>query len=117
MTSLKTDLLRTLEERLGILCAVRMVLAGVNVQTAKLIVACAVGREHAANGFFDEALGMLGLNLARRLHPQSAGKAAVAIVELLIELLAAEFDFLRVDDDDEVAIVDVGGPGRLVVCG
>ena len=58
MTSLKTDLLRTLEERLGILRAVRMILSGVHVQTAKLIVARAVGREHAANGLLDQALGM-----------------------------------------------------------
>src|ERR1700735_2629403 len=114
MTSLKTDLLRTLEERLGILRAMRMVLAGVNVQSPELIVARAVRREHSANGFFDEALGVLGLNLARRLHPQSAGKAAVAIIEFLVELLAAEFDFLRVDDDDEIAVVDVRSPGRLV---
>ena len=46
---------------------------------------------------------------------QAAREAGVAVGLLLLELGAGEGDLLGVDDDDEVATVDVRGEGRLVL--
>ena len=48
-------------------------------------------------------------------HLESAGIVAVPVVELLLPLITAELDLLRIDDDHVVAVVDVRRPGRLVL--
>ena len=40
--------------------------------------------------------------------------AGVPAQELLLGFLAGEDGLLRIDDDDEIATVDVGGEGRFV---
>src|ERR1700688_894390 len=57
----------------------------------------------------EDVAGSLGLEIAHVL--------AVAPVELLLELLAREFDLLGIDHDDVIAVVDVRRPGRLVAAG
>ena len=54
-------------------------------------------------------LGLALEHLGQRPRLDSAGVAAVAPVGLLGELVAGDPDLLRVDDDDEVAGVDVRG--------
>ena len=46
---------------------------------------------------------------------QPSGIAGVAVVELVVELVAGDRDLLRVDDDDEVAGVDVRRELRLAL--
>src|SRR5207302_358577 len=41
--------------------------------------------------------------------------AGVVVVKFLVELVARELDLRRVDHDDEVTRVDVGGEARLVL--
>src|SRR5579884_493152 len=53
----------------------------------------------------------------RRLNFEAARKTAVAVVHFSVPLLAAEFDFVGVDDDDMVSIVNVGRPSRFVLAG
>src|SRR5262245_45909796 len=36
-------------------------------------------------------------------------------IDLVLALLAGQHDFFRVDDDDIVAVIDMGGIGRLVL--
>src|SRR5579863_6438846 len=115
MTSLKKlPFLLALEERLRILGRVRMAVARVDVQAAQLIVTRAIGREHAAHRALDESFGMLGMNFARGLNAQTAGVTAVAVIEFLIEFLSAQLDFLGIDDDHVIAVVNVRRPRRLV---
>ncbi len=57
-----------LEQRLGLLRVVRMRFAFINLQATQLLVAHTVGREHTANGHFNETFGMLVVNFTRRLR-------------------------------------------------
>ena len=80
-------------------------------------VAHAVGRQHAANGALDQTFGVFLAHFLRGLGLQAAGITAVGIINFLRPLVAAEFHFVGVEDDHMVAIVDVRGPGRLVLAG
>src|SRR6202163_95757 len=115
--ALKYFLRLHLGERLRLLGGMRMVRTGVDVEAPELDVAHAVGREHSANGALDEALGILVAHLGRRLGPQTAWVAGVAMVDFLGPLPRRELDLVRVDDHDVVAVVDVRGPGRLGAAG
>ncbi len=92
----------------------RMSRSRVDFQTVELDVAHAVGREHAAHGALDEALGVLVLDLPRGLDFEAARISAVTVVDFVVPLFTAEFDFVRVDHDDVIAVVDVRCPGRFV---
>src|SRR5436309_1462338 len=81
--------------------------AGVDFQLGELLPCEAVLREHALDRLA-EHLGRAAVELlAERALAQAAREARVAVVELLVELLAGDGDLLGVDDDDEVAGVDV----------
>src|SRR6185437_6973595 len=61
-------------------------------------------------------LGRAPLELVpQRAALEAAGVAGVPVVELVVELLPRDVDLFRVDDDDEVAGVDVRGVLRLVL--
>ena len=71
--------------------------------------------QHALHGMLDDALGMLCQCLFESLGLQSTGIAAVTEV-LLLELLATrDADLLGVDDNDEVAGVNMGRVLGLVL--
>src|SRR5580704_7243434 len=89
--------------------------SGVDAQAAQLDVARAVGREHSAHGPLDQPFGMFVGDLARGLHFQTAGIVAMTVIELLLPLVAAELNLVSVDDDNVIAIVDMGSPRRLVL--
>jgi len=82
-----------------------------------LDVAHPVGRQHSANRALDQPFGVLSLHVEGGFRAQAAREAAVAAVDLLKPLVAAELDLLGVEDHDVVAVVDVGRPGRFVLPG
>ncbi len=86
----------------------RVLGAGVDLQLADLGPAELVAGKHALHGLPQDLGGAALELLAQRSAAQAAGIARVAVVELLVELLAGDVDLLGVDDDDEVAGVDVG---------
>jgi len=94
-----------------------MLLPGVNVEATQLHLAHAVRRKHAPNGALDEALRVLLFDLLCGLNLEAARETRVTVIDLLIPLLAAEFDLIGVDDDDVIAVVDVRRPGGLVLTG
>src|SRR6266487_2846647 len=92
-----------------------MLRTGVDLQLPELRAPEPVARQHSLHGL-PQHLGGPPLELfAQRPAAQAAGIARVPVVHLVVELLARDRDLLGVDDDDEVAGVDVRGVLRLVL--
>src|SRR5450830_1744810 len=110
-------LLRDLAEcvGLGLLGSVGVLGACVDLELGELCTTNGVLGEHAANGLFDGARRVLLEHLGVRGRREAARVTGVAVRLLLGELGAGEGYLLRVDDDDEVAYVHVGGKGGLVL--
>jgi hypothetical protein len=89
--------------------------AGIDLQLRDLPTSEPVLREHSLDGLAQDFLGPPLELLAQRAATEPAGIARVPVVDLLVELVARDLDLLRVDDDDEVAAVDVGRVGRLAL--
>src|SRR6476646_3406429 len=86
-----------------------MVGTGVDLQLADLGARELVLRKHPLDRLADH-LGGTALELfAQRAASQSARVAGVAVIHLLVELVSRHVDLLGIDDDDEVAAVDVRG--------
>src|SRR5207247_8390201 len=100
-------------ERLGCLRAMRMLGAGVDLQLRDLLPGEPVLREHALDGTPQDLLRAPVELLAQRAAAQPAGIAGVPVVALLVELVAGDPDPFGVDDDDEVAAVDMLRVGGL----
>src|SRR5690606_19447318 len=94
-------------ERLRVLGLVRVVRPGVDLQLLGHGPAELVLRQHALDRLLEQPLGVLLQHLTEGLLPQTAGVAAVPVLERLFALVPGEGDLLGVDDDDEVAGVDV----------
>src|SRR5206468_1271926 len=71
--------------------------------------------EHALDRELDDALGMQLLHSLVGVEVAAAGVAGVGVVLDNVGLAAGDFDLVGVMDDDEVAGVDVGGVGGLVL--
>ena len=87
----------------------------VDMQAADLLSALGVAGEHSLDG---DGHGFLRVVLHQVLvgdFLQVTDPAGVPAQELLLELLAGEDGFLRVDDDDEIAAVNVGGERGFVL--
>jgi hypothetical protein len=90
-----------------------MLRARVDLQLRQLSAGEPVLRKHAADGCAQH-LGRPALELvAERAAPETAGVAGMPVIPLLVELVAGDGDLLGVDDDDEVARVDVRRVLRL----
>ena len=90
-----------------------MLLTGIDVQALQGILGNGVAGHHTADG---HAHGQLRLVLHQQAILgllQAADPAGVGAVILLLQFLAGEDGLLRIDDDDEVAAVGVGGVLRL----
>ena len=75
-----------------------------------------VPRKHALDRLADN-LGRPSLELlAQGSCLQAAGEAGMPVDQLLVELLPGDVDLLRVDDDHEVARVDVRRVAGLASC-
>src|SRR5882724_346806 len=94
-------------EGFRVLSLMRMIRAGVDLRLVQLLPREAVPREHALDRLADH-FGRPALELVtQRPAPQATRIAGMAVVELVVQLVAGDGDLLRVDDDDEVAGVDV----------
>jgi hypothetical protein len=86
---------------------------GVDLELAELLAAQPGAGEHPLDRLPDDLLGPPLQQLAEGAEANPARIAAVAPVALRLALVPGHRDLLRVDDDDEVADVDVGGIGGL----
>src|SRR4051794_7465872 len=103
-------------EGLGILAAVRMLGAVVEMQSAHLVAAERAARDHALDRLLKHALGEAALeHLAGGDLLDPARIAGVLVIDLLLELAACEADLAGVDDHDMVAAIDVRRVARLVL--
>src|SRR6202012_5783998 len=91
--------------RLGL---VRVIGPRVHLQLAKRLPAERVLWQHAPDRLLDDPLGVLLHQLAIAARPQATRVPGVPIRPLLLQLVAAQRDLVRVDDDHEVT----GVPGR-----
>lgn len=101
--------------RLGLLRGVRVLGTGVHLELGQLGTAEAVLGEHAADGLLHRANRVLLEKLGVVDSLQTARVTRVAVGDLLLTLVAGEGDLVGVDDDDEVAGVEVVGEARLVL--
>src|SRR4051812_43568323 len=106
---------RLIAEGLGLLRGVRVVRAGVDLQLGEELTAEDALREHALDRLGDRQGGLAVEEFFVGLDAEAAGLAAVVVVVLLLELAAGEQDLVGVDDDDEVARVDVRRERSLVL--
>src|SRR5258706_12043344 len=101
--------------RHGLLGFMRMFGAGINAQIAHLDAAERAARDHALDGLLDHALGEATLeDRLRAALLDATDEAGVLVIHLVFALATGQHDVRRVDDDDVVAAVDVGGVGREV---
>ena len=92
-----------------------MILAAEYVQLLVHAPAQGALRQHALHCEFDGALRVLLQQLAQRNALQVADVAGVMVVELVRELGPRDLHRARVDDDDVIAQVLVGGVVGLVL--
>ena len=71
--------------------------------------------EHALDGVLDDALGMLLHCLLEGLLTHAAGITRDAGIHLVGDLGASHFDLVAVDDDYEIARINMRRVGRLVL--
>src|SRR5437773_619692 len=102
-----------LVHRHRLLRLVRMVGTRVDLELGRQAPAEAVLRQHADDSVAHEADRMPGQHLARARPPHAARIGRVTDVLLLLELLARQPDLGRVDDDHEVARVEVRREPRV----
>src|SRR5438477_536383 len=100
---------------LRVLRPVRMLGTGVDLELRQLAARQLVLGEHPLDGQADH-LGRAPVELlAERAAREAAGIAGVPVVALLVELRARRHDLLGVDDDHEVASIDVRRVLRLAL--
>ncbi len=92
-----------------LLCLVRMLAAGVELELGDHLEGELVLRQHPPHGLAEDQLRTAGLAPGGRLHPQPRIARVPRILLLLPFVRVAEDDLLHVDDDDEIAGIDVRG--------
>ena len=81
----------------------------VAVQAGQSLSTDGVGRDHALDSVGHSQIAVLSHQLAVLDLLQTADVLAVGDVELLLSLLAGQNSLIAVDDNDEIAAVNVGG--------
>src|SRR5690349_23719754 len=102
-------------KRLRPLGLMRMIRTGVDLELSQLLRAEPVVRQHPLHGAADDLLRPPLQQVTERLLLEALRVAAVAGVDLALELVAGDRDAARVEDDDVVAGVEVGLEGGLVL--
>src|SRR2546426_8969084 len=92
-----------------------MIASLVHLQLGEQPVTEAIFGNHAFDRMQDKALRMTGADLGNALEPLAALPAGIGHVLLVRFLLAGDDDLFSVDDDDEVAGVEVWCENRLVL--
>src|SRR4249919_429942 len=93
----------------------RMIRPGIDLQLAQLLGPEAIVRKHPLDGPPDDLFGPACEQVAEGLLLEALGIAAVAAVQLALELVAGHRDACGVEHDDVVARVEAGLVGRLVL--
>src|SRR6476646_9694830 len=93
----------------------RMICPGIDLQLAQLLGSEPVVRQHPLDGSPDDLFGPPREEVAEGLLLEALGIAAVAAVQLALELVAGHGDTSGVEHDDVVARVEAGLVGRLVL--
>ena len=93
----------------GLLSSVTVLGTAVDAQAGQSVRTQAVLGQHALDGLLDSELRALLHEGAVRDLLQTAGPAGMVAIEFLSGFVAGEHSLFRVDDDDEVAAVNVGG--------
>ena len=106
-------LFSSLRPDFGLLGRVLVLAAGIDLQALQLGSAQLVLAQHALHGQLEGELRALGHQVAVLGLMETAGIAGVGAVVLLVQLLAGEQGLVRVDDDDEITAIHVGGVGGL----
>src|SRR5918993_6015164 len=101
-------------ERHGLLRGVRVLGAGVDLELLDQLTAELVVRKHALDGELDGPLRVLLEEVFVPDLLETARVAGVPVGDLGVALVAGQRHLARVDDDHEVAGVDVGRERRLV---
>lgn len=99
----------------GLLCFVRVFGTGVDLELGVLGFAEAGLGKHAIDGALDEEDWAAFADHARGFDFLSADISREAGVDLGVFLSTGEHNLIGIDDDHEVAGVDVGGEGWLVL--
>jgi len=87
----------------------RMLGTGIHEKFFIHLAAQAVLREHTFYGALDNGVGTALEKILGDLLLLAAGVAAEVHVDLVFQLVTGENDLVGIDDDDEIAAVDVGG--------
>src|SRR6188472_4420567 len=93
----------------------RMIGPGIDLQLAQLLGPEAIVRKHPLDGPPDDLFGPACEQVTERLLLEALGVAAVAAVQLALELVAGHGDPAGVQDDHVVARVEAGLVCRLVL--
>src|SRR3954447_21378299 len=93
----------------------RVVFSGVDLQLAELLGAESVVRQHPLDGPADDLLGPSFQQVTQGLLLEALGIAAVAAVELALELVARHRDSRGVQHDDVIPRVEARLVGWLVL--
>jgi hypothetical protein len=88
---------------------VRVLVAGIDEEFLVHLPAEAILRQHAFDGPFDDGVRAAAQEVLGNLFLLPAGVAGEIDVDLVVQFVAGEDHLVGVDDDDEVAAVDVGG--------
>src|SRR3954468_3479735 len=102
-------------EGLGLLRSVGVLGACVDLELGEHLPAEAVVRQHPLDGALDDAVGVRAQLVADVDRLEAARVTGVPVGDLVLALGAGQRDLARVDDDDEVADVDVRGVLGLVL--
>src|SRR4051812_3899349 len=102
-------------ERFRLLGLMRMIRPGIDLQLAQLLGPETSVRKHALDGPADDLLGSARQQVPEGLLLEALGIAAVAAVQLGLELATRHRDARGIEDDDVVARVEIRLVGRLVL--
>src|SRR4051794_26404551 len=102
-------------ERFRLLGLMRMIRPGIDLQLAQLLGPETSVRKHPLDGPADDLLGSTSQQVPEGLLLEALGIAAVAAVQLGLELATRHRDTRGIEDDDVVARVEIRLVGRLVL--
>src|SRR4051795_4943028 len=102
-------------ERFRLLCLMRMIRPGIDLQLAQLLGPETIVRKHPLDGATDDLLGSARQQVTERLLLEALGVAAVAAVQLGLELVAGHRDTAGVEHDHVITRIEIRLVGRLVL--
>jgi len=103
-------------ERLGLLRLMGVIGAGIDTQITELHAAERTARQHALDRLLDDPLGKFALeDRLGGAFLDAADKIGVVVIDFLFALAPRQHDLSGVDNDDVVAVINMGRVGGLVL--